>query len=75
MTTPPIKLVLVDDHSLVRQGLADLLSRGAGMQVMATTGRADETFALLEKHRPDLLILDLRMAPTDGITQIGRAHV
>lgn len=68
MTTPPIKLVLVDDHSLVRQGLADLLSRGAGMQVMATTGRADETFALLEKHRPDLLILDLRMAPTDGIT-------
>ncbi|GIL04363.1 MAG: hypothetical protein AMXMBFR72_30600 [Betaproteobacteria bacterium] len=38
------------------------------MQVMATTGRADETFALLEKHRPDLLILDLRMAPTDGIT-------
>lgn len=68
MTTPPIKLVLVDDHSLVRQGLADLLARGAGMQVMATTGRADETFALLEKHRPDLLILDLRMAPTDGIT-------
>jgi two-component system nitrate/nitrite response regulator NarL len=68
MTTPPIKLVLVDDHSLVRQGLADLLSRGAGMQVMATTGRADETVALLEKHRPDLLILDLRMAPTDGIT-------
>jgi two-component system nitrate/nitrite response regulator NarL len=68
MTTPAIKLVLVDDHSLVRQGLADLLSRGAGMQVLATTGRADETFALLEKHRPDLLILDLRMAPTDGIT-------
>ncbi len=68
MTPTPIKLVLVDDHSLVRQGLADLLSRGAGMQVLATTGRADETFALLEKHRPDLLILDLRMAPTDGIT-------
>lgn len=68
MTAAPIKLVLVDDHSLVRQGLADLLARGAGMQVMATTGRADETFALLEKHRPDLLILDLRMAPTDGIT-------
>jgi two-component system nitrate/nitrite response regulator NarL len=68
MTTPAIKLVLVDDHSLVRQGLADLLSRGAGMQVLATTGRADETFALLEKHRPDLLILDLRMAPIDGIT-------
>ncbi|GAB4475065.1 MAG: two-component system response regulator NarL [Burkholderiaceae bacterium] len=67
MNAPAIKLVLVDDHSLVRQGLADLLSRGAGMQVMATTGRAEETFALLEKHRPDLLILDLRMAPTDGI--------
>lgn len=67
MTTPPIKLVLVDDHALVRQGLADLLSRGAGMQVMATTGRADEAWELLQQHRPDLLILDLRMAPTDGI--------
>lgn len=64
----PIKLVLVDDHSLVRQGLADLLSRGAGMEVLATTGRADEAYALLQQHRPDLLILDLRMAPTDGIT-------
>jgi two-component system nitrate/nitrite response regulator NarL len=68
MTGPPIKLVLVDDHALVRQGLADLLSRGAGMQVLATTGRADETLALLQKHQPDLLILDLRMGPTDGIT-------
>jgi two-component system nitrate/nitrite response regulator NarL len=68
MNAPPIKLVLVDDHALVRQGLADLLSRGAGMQVMATTGRADETLALLQQHEPDLLILDLRMGPTDGIT-------
>ncbi|HQR21051.1 MAG TPA: response regulator transcription factor [Burkholderiaceae bacterium] len=68
MNAPPIKLVLVDDHALVRQGLADLLSRGAGMQVMATTGRADEAWDLLQQHRPDLLILDLRMAPTDGIS-------
>ncbi len=68
MSTPPVKLVLVDDHSLVRQGLADLLSRGAGMEVLASTGRADETFDLLRQHKPDLLILDLRMAPTDGIT-------
>lgn len=68
MSSQPIKLVLVDDHALVRQGLADLLSRGAGMQVMATTGRADEALGLLQEHRPDLLILDLRMTPTDGIT-------
>jgi two-component system nitrate/nitrite response regulator NarL len=38
------------------------------MQVLATTGRADEAWALLQEHRPDLLILDLRMAPIDGIT-------
>lgn len=67
MSAEPIKLVLVDDHALVRQGLADLLSRGAGMQVMATTGRAEDAWDLLQQHRPDLLILDLRMAPTDGI--------
>ena len=68
MNVPPVKLVLVDDHSLVRQGLADLLSRGAGMQVLATTGRAEEAFELLRQHQPDLLVLDLRMTPTDGIT-------
>jgi two-component system nitrate/nitrite response regulator NarL len=67
VSAAPIKLVLVDDHALVRQGLADLLSRGAGMQVMATTGRADEAWDLLQQHRPDLLILDLRMSPIDGI--------
>lgn len=67
MTTAPIKLVLVDDHTLVRRGLADLLARGAGMQVLATTGRADEARALVEQHQPDLLILDLRMGPMDGI--------
>jgi two-component system nitrate/nitrite response regulator NarL len=68
MTTAAVKLVLVDDHSLVRQGLSDLLSRGAGMEVLASTGRADEAFGLLQQHKPDLLILDLRMSPTDGIT-------
>jgi len=68
MNAPPVKLVLVDDHSLVRQGLADLLSRGAGMQVLGTTGRAEEAFELLRQHQPDLLVLDLRMTPTDGIT-------
>ena len=68
MNGPPVKLVLVDDHSRVRQGLADLLSRGAGMQVLATTGRAEEAFELLRQHQPDLLVLDLRMTPTDGIT-------
>jgi two-component system nitrate/nitrite response regulator NarL len=71
VTAAPIKLVLVDDHALVRQGLADLLSRGAGMQVMATTGRADEAWDLLQQHRPDLLILDLRMSPTDGIALLN----
>jgi len=70
MSTPSaqlVKLVLVDDHALVRRGLADLLSRLAGMEVLATTGRADEAYELLQQHRPDLLILDLRMVPTDGI--------
>jgi len=70
MSTPSaqlVKLVLVDDHALVRRGLADLLSRLAGMEVLATAGRADEAYELLQQHRPDLLILDLRMVPTDGI--------
>jgi len=68
ISAPPVRLVLVDDHALVRQGLADLLSRLAGMEILATTGRADDAYELLQQHRPDLLILDLRMSPIDGIT-------
>ena len=68
MTGAPIKIVLVDDHSLCRNGLTDLLQHRGGMVVCASTGDTHKVADLLAEHRPDLVVLDLRMPQTDGLS-------
>jgi two-component system nitrate/nitrite response regulator NarL len=68
MSGAPIKIVLVDDHSLCRNGLTDLLQHRGGMVVCASTGDTHKVADLLTEHRPDLAVLDLRMPHTDGLT-------
>lgn len=63
-----LKVILVDDHSLCRNGLTDLLQHRGGMQVPATTGDPTRVVALLREHEPDLVVLDLRMPTTDGLS-------
>jgi two-component system nitrate/nitrite response regulator NarL len=63
-----LKIVLVDDHSLCRNGLTDLLQQRGNMQVCAATGDPAKVAGLLREHRPDLVVLDLRMPTTDGLT-------
>ena len=62
------RLILVDDHSLCRNGLTDLLQHRGGMQVAAATGDPTRVVDLLREHRPDLVVLDLRMPTTDGLS-------
>lgn len=64
----PVKIVLVDDHALCRSGLSDLLEQRGQMKVAAATGDAGKVPALLLEHQPDLVVLDLRMPGTDGLT-------
>ncbi len=64
----PLKVVLVDDHSLCRNGLTDLLQQRGNMQVCAATGDPTKVVGLLREHAPDLVVLDLRMPTTDGLT-------
>jgi two-component system nitrate/nitrite response regulator NarL len=66
MMSDPIKIVLIDDHALCRRGLSELLDAREGIKVLGTTGDADEAIRLLRDERPDLAIMDLRMAPVDG---------
>jgi two-component system nitrate/nitrite response regulator NarL len=61
------RIILVDDHTLFRKGLAELLERDELVQVVAMTGQPGEVQGLLRAHRPDVLILDLNMPGTDGI--------
>jgi two-component system, NarL family, nitrate/nitrite response regulator NarL len=62
------RIILVDDHTLFRKGLAELLEQSGSIEVSAFTGNPDEVDTLLRAHRPDVLILDLNMPGTDGIT-------
>lgn len=70
--TDLIRIVLVDDHGLCRRGLAELLEARGDIQVLGNTGNPDEAARLLREHRPDLAIVDLRMAPTDGLSLLAR---
>ncbi len=71
MNAPPLKVVLVEDHSLCRSGLTDLLQQRGRMQV-AATGNPDKVPDLLRELEPDLMVLDLRMPAIDGLTLLRR---
>ncbi len=70
--TDPIKLVLIDDHSLCRRGLCELLDARHGMRVVGATGKPDEAVALVREQAPDLVVMDLRMQPVDGLGLLKR---
>ncbi len=63
-----VRIVLVDDHTLFRKGLAELLERDGHIHVVAMTGDPLQVAALVREHSPEVLILDLNLPPTDGIT-------
>lgn len=68
----PLKIVLVEDHSLCRTGLTDLLNQRGQMRVCGATGDADKVPLLLQEHEPDLLVLDLRMPSIDGLALLRK---
>jgi two-component system nitrate/nitrite response regulator NarL len=64
-----LRVVLVDDQNLCRRGLSELLSHGYGFTVLGATGSIEELRVLL-LETPDLLIMDLRMKPMDGLIML-----
>jgi len=60
----PIRIVLADDHRVVRSGLRLLLGLEAGLEVVAEAGDVDETLRAVLGHKPDVLVLDLNMPGT-----------
>ena len=64
-----LRIVLVDDQNLCRSGLSELLSSCYGFAVLGATGDLDG-LRLLLREQPDLLILDLRMKPMDGLAML-----
>jgi DNA-binding NarL/FixJ family response regulator len=63
----PIRIVIADDHAVVRDGLAAILGMQGDMKIVAQAGDGEEARAAFEKHHPDVLLLDLRMPKMDGL--------
>jgi DNA-binding NarL/FixJ family response regulator len=59
----PLRVVLVDDAALVREGIARLLA-DAGVEVILQLPDASDLLAVVEEHRPDAVVIDVRMPPT-----------
>ena len=62
-----ISVILADDHPVVRDGLAAIVNQQPDMQVVAEANDGAEALELYELHKPDVMVLDMRLPDTNGI--------
>lgn len=67
----PARLMLVDDHPIVREGLRAYLAQQAGLNVIAEAGSIAEALEGLEDIKPDLILLDVRLEGENGLTLLA----
>ncbi|OGO29117.1 MAG: hypothetical protein A2W33_03450 [Chloroflexi bacterium RBG_16_52_11] len=72
-----IRILLADDHHMVRAGIRQLLEGAGDLQVIAEAGDGEEAQNLIQKHKPDVAVLDIQMPRASGIevTRWVRAHL
>ncbi|MCW2506141.1 MAG: liaR [Actinomycetia bacterium] len=62
-----VRVLLVDDHPVVRAGMRGMLAADPGIVVLAEAGSGEQALVLVEAHRPDVVLMDLRMPGMDGV--------
>ena len=67
---PKIRVILADDHPVVRDGLVAIVNQQPDMQVVAEASDGEEALALFDLHLPDVMVLDLRMPKRDGVAVV-----
>jgi two-component system NarL family response regulator len=75
VTAPPPKefrVVIADDHAVVRAGIATLLEHAGGFKVVAQAKTGAEAVEQWTRHRPDLMLMDLRMPGMGGLEAVAR---
>jgi two-component system NarL family response regulator len=65
-----IRILIADDHTVVREGLVSLVKRKSDMVIVAEASNGREAVNLWKEHRPDVALLDLRMPELDGVSAI-----
>ena len=66
----PVRVLVADDHPVVRAGLRALLSAEPGLAVVAEAGSGEETVVMARQHQPDVVLMDLRMPGAGGLAAI-----
>jgi DNA-binding NarL/FixJ family response regulator len=71
MTNPqPIRVLCVDDHPIVREGIAGVISEQSDMRIVGAAASGEEALALFSKHKPDITLMDLRLRTMSGLDTI-----
>jgi DNA-binding NarL/FixJ family response regulator len=77
MADAPIRLLIVDDHEMVREGLIAMLRPEPDFEVVGQTGSGAAVAELVERSRPDVVLLDARLPDVSGVEvcrRLGRSH-
>ncbi len=69
---PSIRVMLVDDHAILRAGLVNLLNIEPGLEVVAVADDGESALTLWSQHRPDVTLLDINLGGMDGIETVRR---
>jgi two-component system invasion response regulator UvrY len=72
MTARAIRIMLVDDHAIVRAGFRRLLEQQPNFHIVAEAADADRAYALFIEHEPDVIVMDLSMPGVSGLDSIRR---
>jgi DNA-binding NarL/FixJ family response regulator len=72
LATTKIKVLVVDDHPVVRVGISTIIDTQADMTVVAETGSGEEAISLFREHLPDLTVMDLRLERMSGVACIRK---
>ncbi|MDI9640149.1 response regulator transcription factor [Geitlerinema splendidum] len=67
----PIRILIADDHAIVRHGLVALLEQEPDLSVVAQAGDGQQAVKMFCKHQPDVVLMDLRMPQMDGVVAIA----
>lgn len=72
VTRAPARVLVVDDHALLRTGVANIINQEPELEVVAEAGNGIEAVAAFERYRPDVTLMDLRMPEMEGVEAVRR---
>ena len=64
---PELRVLIVDDHAILREGIRSLLERQADIRVVGEAGDGRQALALVAEHRPDIVLMDINMPDMNGL--------